>query len=254
MAVGYINHLYDVNTGFANTAFSLGHIGNLGVGLRYTGYGDFEGIDENGTEEGAFRAYDMALSGGLGRKVGTSFSYGASMDLIFSSYEDYRASGIGFNGGFRYEEPDGNVVVAASFHNIGTQLSTYNDRREPLPSDVRLGVSLKPEYVPVRLSFLMHSLHEWDQTVPTDAEPPALLTNLARHLAVGTEFVFSDNFNARLGYNHYLHEAYKNDDGFDFAGVSFGFGIVVKRLTIDFSRNSMSDLGGTYQLGLRTKI
>ncbi len=254
VAVGYTNHLYDINTGFANTAFRIGEVGNLGVGLRYTGYGEFGRMDETGAEDGTFRAYDMALSTGLGRMVGTAFSYGVSMDLILSSYGEFRSSGVGFNGGFRYEEPDGNLVVAGSFHHIGTQIATYNGRREPLPSDVRLGISLKPEYVPVRLSFLMHGLNQWDQTVPSDAQPPSLLTNLARHLALGTEFVFSENFNGRLGYNHYAHEAYKSDDGFDFAGLSFGFGIVVKRLTIDFSRNSLSDLGGTYQLGLRTKI
>jgi hypothetical protein len=239
---------------FANSAVTVGDVGNLGVGIRYTGYGDFERMDHTGTAEGTFRAYDIALSLGLGRMVGKSFSYGVGLDLIQSSYDSYSASGVGFNGGFRYEEPEGNVVLAGAFSNLGAQLSTYNGIREPLPADVRVGVSIKPEYVPARLHFMLQGLNEWDQTVPSDTEAPSLMTNLARHLAVGTEFVFSPNFNFRLGYNHYAHEAYKSDEGFDFSGVSFGFGIIVKRLTIDFSRNGYSDLGGTYQLGLRTRL
>jgi len=176
------------------------------------------------------------------------------MDLIHSSYDSFNASGIGLNGGFRFQEPDGNIVLAGAFSNIGSQISSYNGTREAMPADVRVGVSIKPEYVPARLHFMLQGLNEWDQTVPSDTEAPSLMANLARHLSVGTEFVFSPNFNFRLGYNHYMHEAYKGDEGFDFAGVSYGFGIIVKRLTIDFSRNGYSDLGGTYQLGLRTRL
>jgi hypothetical protein len=254
VAVGYINQLADINSMFANTALSMGGIGNIGIGIRYTGYGDFERMDQTGTADGTFRAYDMALSLGLGRKVGSSFNYGVGVDLIQSSYDNFSASGIGFSGGFKYEENDGNIVLAGAFSNIGTQLTSYNGLKEPLPADVRIGVSIKPEYVPARLYFMLQGLNEWDQTVPSDTEAPSLMSNLARHLSVGTEFVFSPNFNFRLGYNHYAHEAFKSDEGFDFAGVSLGFGIIVKRLTIDFSRNGYSDLGGTYQLGLRTRL
>jgi len=254
VAVSYINQLADVNTAFVNTAFKFGNTGNIGVGIRYSGYGDFERLDESGASDGDFRAYDLALSVGLGRQIGSAFSYGVGLDLIQSSYDSFSASGVGLNGGFRYAEPEGNIVVAGAFSNVGVQLSTYNGTREAFPTDVRIGISIKPEYVPVRLSFMMAGLNEWDQTVPSDTEAPSLMTNLARHLAIGSEFVFSPNFNARLGYNHYAHQAFKNDDGFDFAGVSFGFGINVKRLTIDFSRNGYSDLGGTYQLGLRTRL
>lgn len=254
VAVSYINQLADVNSMFANSAISIDHIGNLGIGIRYTGYGDFDRLDHTGLAEGAFRAYDMALSLGLGRRVGKSFSYGAGMDFIYSSYDTFRASGIGINGGFRYEELDGNFVVAGAFNNLGAQLTSFNETREPLPADVRIGVSIKPEYVPARLYFMLQGLNEWDQPLPSDTEAPSLTSNFARHLSVGTEFVFSPHVNFRLGYNHYAHEAYKSDEGFDFSGVSFGFGIVVKRLTIDFSRNGYSDLGGTYQLGLRTRL
>jgi hypothetical protein len=254
VAVGYINQLADINSMFANTAISLGSVGNMGVGIRYTGYGDFDRMDQTGTIDGTFRAYDMALSLALGRKVGSSFSYGVGFDLIQSSYDSFSASGIGFNGGFRYEELDGNIVLAGAFSNLGTQLSAYSDVKEPLPADVRVGVSIKPEYVPARLHFMLEGLNNWDQTVPSDSKAPSLMSNFARHLSVGTEFVFSPNFNFRLGYNHYTHEAFKSDEGFDFAGVRFGFGIIVKRLTVDFSRNGYSDLGGTYQLGLRTRL
>lgn len=254
VAIGYINQLADINSMFANTALSVGAVGNLGIGIRYTGYGDLDRMDQTGATDGIFRAYDMALSFGLGRKVGPSFSYGVGFDLIQSSYDNYSASGLGFNGGFRYEELDGNIVLAGAFSNIGTQFSSYNGLKEPLPADVRIGVSIKPEYVPARLHFMLQGLNEWDQTVPSDTEAPSLMSNLARHLSVGTEFVFSPNFNVRIGYNHYTHEAYKSDEGFDFSGVSFGFGIIVKRITVDFSRNGYSNLGGTYQLGLRTRL
>jgi hypothetical protein len=253
-ALNYINQFGDVNSSFVNTAFEMGGIGNLGLGIRYTGYGEFDRIDETGTEDGNFRAYDMALSVGLGRKVGSSFSYGVALDLIQSSYDVYQASGIGLSGGFRYEEEDGNLVLAAAFSNLGVQMGSYNGTKEPFPTDVRIGLSLKPEYVPARLSFMLLGLNEWDQSVPSDVKPPSLLSNLARHLALGTELVFSENVNVRLGYNHYRNQAYKSDDGFDFAGLSLGLGIQVKRFTFDFSRNGYSDLGGTYQLGIRTKI
>lgn len=254
LALGYLNLFSDHNLLLAQSSMPLKNLGTLGIGVRYLGYGEMTAYDEVGTDEGGFTAYDMALSAGLGRSLGEHISYGVQLDLMYSAYQVYTSSGVGISGGLRYTHPGNRYLVGASFHHIGVQFSPYHQTREDLPTDVRVGVSVKPEYVPVRLSFSLVGLHEWDQRVPSDTEAPNLMQQLSRHLVVGSEFVFSSNLNVRLGYNHYYHQAYTQQDGLDAAGISYGFGLRLKRFNIDFSRNSYSDLGGTSHLSLQTKF
>jgi len=254
LSLGYVNLFSDHNLIMAQSTIPIQKIGTLGLGLRYMGYGEMTSYDEIGTDEGTFAAYDMALSAGLGRSLGEHISYGVQLDLMYSAYQVYHSSGVGVSGGFRYTHPGDRYILAASFHHIGVQFSPYHETREELPVDVRVGVSVKPEYVPVRLSFSLIGLQEWDQRLPSDIDPPNLMQQLGRHLVVGSEFVFSSNLNVRLGYNHYYHQAYTQQDGLDAAGISYGFGLNLKRFNIDFSRNSYSDIGGTSHISIQTKF
>lgn len=72
-------------------------------------------------------------------------------------------------------------------------------------------------------------------------------------MILGGEAALGKNFNLRFGYNRWQHDQAKLNENFDFAGASIGVGINLKKVQIDISRSSLSDIGGIVQLSVRTK-
>lgn len=257
-SITYLNHLADISYTAAFSTFSLKSGQNLGLGVRYLGYGDFDWIDNRGEVIGDVNAYDAAFTINFSDTL-AGFSYGFGVDIIRSAYADVSSTAFGFNAGLLYIDPSNMWTVAFTAHNVGGQLTNFTSNQfaifapenEPLPFDIRLGGSKKLEYLPLRLSLTLHSLHQFDLPVATEVESVSFIQNAFRHAVFSGEFLFSDNFNFRLGYDHYRHEQLKTEQQFDLAGVSFGFGLIIKDISIDFARNSWSEVGARTQLSLR---
>lgn len=254
VSVSYINHISDINMASVNGAYYLKDIGTLAAGLRYMGYGSFTRTDAQGQSLGSFNAYDMALTFGIGRTYLKNLHYGATFDIIHSSYDIYHSTAVAFSFGFLYNYPNKDFTIGGAITNLGTQISTFDSRREPLPLDIRLGISRKLEHVPLRLSLTAHSLNRWNLWTFDDAKKPGFTSNLLRHFNIGGEFLLSSNVELRLGYNRYQHEELKASNRLDFAGTSIGLGIHIDKYQFDISRNSFSQTGGYLQINLRTKF
>jgi hypothetical protein len=260
LSLGYLNHLADIN--FANASFSLEtqRFGMLSASVRYLNYGTIEETSITGEQTGTILAYDAALTLNWATKLDERWSVGVSSDIIRASYADVASTAVGFNGGLLYVAEDGMTSAALTLHNVGVHLSNFtssgislfNPDNEPLPFDARLGVSRKLLYLPLRLNLTAHSLHVWDMRTNLDLEQPTPIDNLLRHIIIGGEFLFSENFVVRLGYDHFRNANLKTSEQFDAAGMSFGVGIKVKSIHVNLARNSYSDIGGRTQIGLRT--
>ncbi|HAH51440.1 MAG TPA: hypothetical protein DCL80_09320 [Balneola sp.] len=250
----FVNLLADSKMGFTNGAFQINENNQVGLGIRFLGYGDFKTLDKNGNELGDFNAIDLAVSGAYATKVAPMWSGGVSFDLIHSSYEQYKSTAFAVTGGIYYKNIEKHFSFGAAIRNLGTQLSTYAGKKEPLPLDVSIGISKKPESFPAELSLTLRRLNDWDMRIINETETPALFDNLYRHVIFGGKFDFGENFHVRLGYNRYLHELNKTKENFDFAGVGIGVGFNVKDLIIDISRNSYSETGGVVQLSIKTTL
>jgi hypothetical protein len=248
------HYLTESDFGLLSGAWHLNHIGTIGGSIRYLNYGEFDRIDASGLNQGSFTASDFALNLTLSRTYTEHLQYGVGIDLIHSSYEAFASTGVAFSGGLLLNTPELNSSFGVSFVNLGTQLSTFDGVRENLPFDLRAGASHKLEHLPLRLSLTAHSLTRWNMTVPGDIEKPDFTTNLLRHLTIGGEFLFSDNFHFRLGYNQYLHDELKTERTIDMAGFGFGVGLRVKGIGIEFSRNSFSEMGHLFKLGIQTRL
>lgn len=253
LSVSYARFLSDANIGFVSGAYDLPGLGTLGAGLRFVNYGTLDRIDEYGIDRGTFSVSDVAFKVALSRRFDELFQYGIAVDFILSSYDSYSSTGVAFSGGILYKTPD-DIIVGLSFVNLGYQISTYNGFRENLPFDLRLGVTRKLLYLPLRLTFTAHNLHNWDMKTSNDAVKPTFFSNLVRHLALGGEFLFSESFKLRLGYNHFQREELKTGQRLDLVGFGIGVAIKYKGIGIEFGRNSYSDMGGLLQLGINTRI
>lgn len=250
----FVNLLADSKMGFTNGTFRINENNQIGLGIRFLGYGDFKTLDKDGNELGDFNAIDIALSGAYATKIATNWSGGVALDLIHSSYEQYKSSALAVSGGIYYKNTEEHFSFGASVRNLGTQLSTYAGIREPLPLDVSVGISKKPENFPAELSFTLRRLNDWDMRIVGETKSPGFFDNAFRHVIFGGKIDFGENFHVRLGYNRYLHELNKTKENFDFAGVGIGVGFTVKDLIIDISRNSYSETGGVVQLSIKTTL
>ncbi|MDX1547627.1 MAG: type IX secretion system protein PorQ [Rhodothermales bacterium] len=249
LSVSYLNHLSDINAGFAAYSRHVDGVGTFGAGLRFLSWGELEGADEDGNRTGTFSASDVALTLGAARARGDRLHYGASVHVIYSSVEDFNASALAADAGVVYHVPDRALALSASVNNLGVTLSSLGETDDELPLDLRLGVTKRLRYVPLLVSVTGYNLHD----VGDAPEGGTALGNVFRHLAFGGEFQFSQAFNLRFGYNHRRHEALKTDSRLDLAGVGLGFGLKVSRFRLDYAYNSWS-FGGLHQFTVRTPL
>ena len=72
----------------------------------------------------------------------------------------------------------------------------------------------------------------------------------------GTEILLSDNFQLRASYNHQRRQDLILRDGSKsgMTGFSFGFGLKIKKFSLDFARSIYSLAGATNHIGISTNF
>ncbi len=233
--------------------------GTWGIGLQQIQYGSFDSYDNSGNFTGTFSARDFLLTVGRSYRSG-SFSFGASLSFVQSSIENFDATGMLFDVGGVFIHPRKDLRAGITVNNTGFAFSYFTPGSEfTMPIDVRLGVSVKPRKMPLRLSVTMHRLHQllditYDNPAlrqnnnafgaDEDAEP-GLADKLSRHFIIGGEFVLGKNLNIRAGYNFLYRQELKLEQQGGLAGFSFGLMVRVKKIQIAYSRGIHHIAGGT---------
>lgn len=251
VSASYLNHLSDLNAGFLAYSRSFDGIGTASGGLRFLSYGEFDGRDAQGNPTGDFGASQVALTLGLARALSDRIRYGANVHLVYGAIEEAGATALGADLGVLYHLPAQQLTVSASVNNLGAALDKYYQRDVDLPVDLRLAVSKRLRYLPLRLSVSGYNLHDFSQG-PGGGNS---FDEVMRHLAIGGELQPVDALALRLGYSHRRHQELRSgDDRFDPAGLSAGFGLTVRSITVDYAFSSWSEAGGLHQFGLRTVL
>ncbi len=243
-SIGFMKHLLDVNAGYAVYGQELPDIGWVSAGVVYLNYGSMDRMDKFGNDlGGTFGASDLAFSLGYGNKTG-DLSYGAAVKLIHSYIDEYNSTGLALDAGISYLIPDQQMVLAAGVLHAGMQLSTFGETKESLPLDVRIGIGKKLEHLPLMVMLNFHKLNE-DQDSFFDR-----FTNFS----VGGEFELSEALRARLGYYNEGRREWKIGNSAKLAGFSAGFGLTVASIMVDYSWNSLGEIGAMHRFSLGTTL
>ncbi len=250
LSLSYLNHVTDINAGFAAFGYQYRDIATFSAGIRYLNWGTLEGATETGERTGSFNAGDIALTLGAARPAADKIRVGANVHFIHSSISTYGATAIATDLGVVYQDVASRFVASASVNNLGVTLNSLGTVRDDLPVDVRVAVSKRFANIPLLLSLTGYNLHDLG-SVSDDA---TVADNIFYHLALGGEFQFSPAFNLRVGYNHRRHDELKSKTRLDFAGVGFGVGIMVRGFKFDYAYSSWSELGGLNQLTVGTQL
>ena len=229
--------------------------GTLAVAFNFTSYGSFRRIDEEDHEHGTFSAGDYGLQVSYGTWLNEHFSVGATMKPILSQYESYTAVAVAFDVAGSYVGADSLLVATAMLHNIGAQLSTFDDKSERLPFELEAEVSYKLRRAPFRLFMAATELQRWnlryeDPLNPTTTYDPytgqttrqspfvGTLDNLLRHVQVGVEVTLGRSFYARMGYNYRQGAEMRGFDALSLSAFSFGIGLKLRHFEFSYAHRN----------------
>ena len=75
-----------------------------------------------------------------------------------------------------------------------------------------------------------------------------------QHFTFGTEILLTKNFNLRIAYNYRRQQEFSLPDRRGANGLSFGFGIKVKRFGLSYSFSKMAFPGNSSVFGISTSL
>jgi hypothetical protein len=239
-SVGFLKHLLDVNSGNLVYGQSIGEYGTVAGGIVFVDYGSFDKTDETFNVTGSFGARDLALVGGWGIALNEQTSVGASMKFIYSSIAEYSSTGLALDFGVLYRIPEQRITLGASILNLGTQLTTYAGTHEPLPLDIKVGVSVQPQHLPAILSLNFHKLNETDG---------GFFSRFGA-FSIGAELLLSENIRLRGGYHNEKRSDLKLGTSSGLAGFAFGGGLKFSEYLVDYAFTAYGSIGGLHRISV----
>ncbi len=239
-SAGFLKHLLDVNGGYISYSRPLEGIGTLGAGVIYMDYGSFDQTDESMNILGSFSARDLALVVGVARSLDEVTSVGINAKLIYSSIAEFSSTGIALDAGVLYNIPAQNITIGASVLSLGTQLKSYSGTKESLPLDIKIGITKRPEHLPVLLNLDFHRL----------ADKQDSFADRFSSFSVGAEFIMSESVRLRVGYNNQQRKELKLGTSAGLAGMSLGGGILLGEYVVDYAFNSYGKIGSLHRISI----
>lgn len=235
--LNYMNYISGVNVGGAAFARTLGERSTWAIAAQYVNYGKFKETTAENIEIGEFSAKDMVFSGIYSYNLSDYISGGITGKMIYSSYEKYSSFAVGVDLGLNYYNSESDLSASIVARNLGGQIKTFNDLREKLPFDFMIGVSRRLSHAPFRVSAIMHNLTSWNDksNINNSIEKDSFSKVFMNHFIFGLDFLPSEATYISLGYNCKRASDMKVNGSSNWAGMTLGGGIQIKRLKIGLS-------------------
>ncbi|MFD1468336.1 type IX secretion system protein PorQ [Hymenobacter caeli] len=257
IALSYVGYVADIKQSTAAYVFNTAKAGRFGLALTYINYADLPSFDAAGNSLGSFvvNEYTAGVSDSYTKG---RFTGGLTAKLAVSSIAGNRSVAGVADAGVLYKHPTQDFTVGLVAKNVGYQLRPYDGTaRGPLPLDVQLGTTVKPEHMPLRFSLTAHHLQQWDiqyldpaaTTLDANGVPQvpkkSFADNLARHFTVGAALLLSDNLQLRVGYNHLQRRELRLDNTAGGAGLSFGAMVAISGFQLDYTHATLQASGSS---------
>ena len=268
-------HFAGVDNGYAGYAKHFASAKTtFHAGVHYLSYGDFTAADDMGNVTGSFKANELAIMAGASRSLNERMQAGLLVRYVQSTLESYTSTGLVMDAGITYQSEDQLNHYSLVWRGFGAQLSRYypDDEAGRMPVDLQFGFSKRLQYVPFRLSILLHDINRWDLRYdsPLDEntgvgfgeeprEPSKFgqaVDNAFRHLIFGGEFLIGKNENLmlRFAYHHQRRKELSVVNLRSLSGFSGGVGINFKSFVLDYGFAVYHQAGSTKHLGLRVHL
>jgi hypothetical protein len=240
-----------------NYARNFEEAGIFNLGVYFQSFGQFDGYDNTGNAEGSFSASNYNISLSHSKKQGI-FNYGATLKLAGSQLPGNQQSALLLDLGGVYSHPEQDLNIGLVIKNAGFYLKKNPDEDRPLPFDIQLGGTFKPEFMPFRFSLTANRLYQYDLSyfepideattnnafIEVTENAPSTFDKIFQHITVGTEILLGKSINIRAGYNHLLRQSLRGEQVAGAGGFTFGLLINTKKLNLAYS-NAIYQVGGS---------
>lgn len=272
LAFNHNIHFADIHYGFASIALSSPFPkSQMSLGFNYINYGSFDRADLYGNRAGEFDGREAAFTLGLSKEIRDRLKVGTNLRLIRSAFDSYNSWGFSMDLGITYSKPEARSHFSFVITHLGSQFSSYTEVRESPPLNVLLGFSKRLAHLPFRFMVTAHHLNTWNLRNDFDTDPDPIfqntpeeeesgfskqVENLFRHLSFGGELLLGKNeiFRLRFGYNHNRKKDLAVTGYRSLSGLSYGFGVKVKKFAFDYSVSRYHLVGGVNHLSLRIHL
>lgn len=251
LSLSYTHYVADIQLGHVAYAGSAFGKGTWAASVRYVDYGDFDGYDTEGNATGAFSVSDMSFAGSLGYPISDRWNCGATVRLLYSSYEDYSAVALGVDVGINYYNEVSGRSISMTVTNLGGQLKRFEDRHATLPTQITLGITKELEHLPFCLSLTAYQLLDWDTDYVDGKGHKNDYNNaeqILNHLIFGLEWLPTDGIYFSAAYNYRRQRQFAGMGGF-LRGVSLGGGLKVGRFSVQCSYARYNSADGSLMIG-----
>lgn len=231
---GYTPWFADIVHQSGALALNLGNFGVVGLSFINMDFGTIYGTEIAG--EGVKGYFETGNISDIGNTmIGLSYSRGITDRLTLggtikyvheSLTSKYTASIIAFDVGTNYDTGFKGTKIAMSASNAGRQ-HTYIEETTELPLTFRIGVITDLGQL---LNMNLPDSHCW--TLAVEGNNPR---DYSERVHVGTEYIFANVIALRTGYKF----------NYDYEDVTFGLGIKLKGIGIDYSFNDMGEYLGS---------
>jgi hypothetical protein len=221
-----------------NTTFG-GHI-------NFIDYGFITQTDASGMSYGHFRPIDFVIQLEAARTYLENWSYGVSLKIINSIYNQYKASGIAFDVGVLYRDSLHNFSASLLAKNMGFQIKNFDGENEDLPFDIQVGITKRLQNAPLGISLTTYHINKFNLTYKDtvfniengNLEKHPALNNILNHFVIAGHIYLSKNLEAVVGYNHLRRmELNMGLSGNGLNGFSTGLKISFQNLQVLYARS-----------------
>lgn len=259
LGMSFVDYQAGLNYGYATYGRSFNKVGSFVGTMQYIDYGTFRYADETGATQGEFTSGEYAMNIGWGRALDSTFFIGANFKGILSSFESYNSFGLAVDVAGTYYNKKAKFTASLILSNIGRQLTTYNGYNEPLPFEIKAGLSKSLQHIPLTFSVLFTNLQKWDLTYPETESSSGSFNGeessksgiadfsdkVMRHIVIGAELRPFKVIRLRIGYNYLRRQEMALESKPGTVGWSWGLGIKVYKFEVAYSR-SAHYLGPSY--------
>lgn len=238
-SASYQFYVADIGFGTVTYAHRFRGIGTLFFALQHFDYGSIEGFDDSGMPTHEFSAGETAMVVGKSHHVG-NFRLGVNLKLAFSNLDGYRANALAVDIGGIFIQPGKLFTAGIVLKNMGFTWDNYSTTESTeLPFDAQAGVTFKPEHMPLRFSVTAFNLNKADATyydARLGGNKPGSFARVLSHVNFAFEILLHRHVSLMAGYNYFLHQALKLENGGAGAGISVGLAASIKSFDLAISR------------------
>lgn len=222
--------IQDFRQEFAAVSHPLGR-GAFGLGMSGFYASEFEKRDDTGVLIGHFGFNDIAVTGGYAYRFTPRVAGGVAVKFVREMIDQEDATAVAFDLGGRYAIAETGITLGGAVQNLGGD-ATFVAQSFPLPRTLRAGAAYS------------RAIPRWNGKGSLSAEARKSRGDDAR-LHVGGELELRERLALRAGAKF----------GYDDEDLSFGIGLIRRRIHFDYALVPLSsNLGTTHFFSISARL